>query len=154
MNEPKRGDIIVFRWPPNPSVDFIKRVVGVPGDRISYIDKVLYINDKKIPQTFVQDANDEDDSQTWRVLKKQENLLGIKHDIYQNPSQPSSDFRDIVVPEGMYFAMGDNRDNSADSRFWGFVPQKNIVGKASLVWMSWDSQKHQIRFDRLGKKIY
>lgn len=153
LNEPQRGDIIVFRWPPNPSVDFIKRVVGIPGDRISYINKVLYVNDQKISQTFVRNSKDEDELHEWEVKELQENLLGLNHKIYQNPSQPSEDFHDIIVPEGMYFAMGDNRDNSADSRFWGFVPEQNIVGKASIVWLSWNSSKHWIRSDRFGKTI-
>lgn len=152
--EPQRGDIIVFRWPANPSVDFIKRVIGVPGDRISYIDKVLYVNGQKISQTDVKDATDSDDSgNQWTVKQKQEDFFGIKHDIYQNPAQVSEDFRDIVVPKGMYFAMGDNRDNSADSRFWGFVPDENIVGKANWIWLSLDVPKRAIRFNRIGKRI-
>ena len=77
----------------------------------------------------------------WQALEKQEDLLGVKHHIYIAPGKTSRDFRDIIVPEGMYFVMGDNRDDSADSRYWGFVPDKNIVGKAVLVWMSWDSAK-------------
>jgi signal peptidase I len=155
FNEPKRGDIIVFRWPPNPSVDFIKRVVGIPGDHISYIDKTLYINGNKIPQEFLREATDQDDSgDTWSVVEKQENLLGVKHSIFQNAHRPNDDMKDIVVPEGMYFAMGDNRDDSADSRYWGFVPEKNIVGKANVVWMSWNSPDHKIRWERIGKPIH
>jgi signal peptidase I len=91
---------------------------------------------------------------TIDVVKKQEDLLGVKHAIYQNTGVPPYDFNDIIVPEGMYFAMGDNRDDSADSRFWGFVPDKNIVGKAVMVWMSWDSLKHTVRWDRLVNKIH
>lgn len=152
--EPKRGDIFVFRWPANPSIDFIKRVVGLPGDRISYIDRVLVVNDQKIPQTFINDGTDHDDEgNSWKVTLKKEDLLGVEHMIYQSPEKQSVDFHDIVVPEGMYFVMGDNRDESADSRFWGFVPEENIVGKASLVWMSWNSDKHNVRWDRLGKVI-
>lgn len=155
LNEPKRGDIMVFRWPPNPSLDFIKRVVGVPGDHISYIDKVLYINGEKIPQTFIQNDTDQDEAgATWKVEQKSEDLLGIKHDIFQSPDKVSEDFKDIIVPAGMYFAMGDNRDDSADSRFWGFVPEENIVGKASVVWMSWNGDKYSIRWNRLGKPIH
>ncbi|SRR5579883_545732 len=155
VSEPKRGDIFVFRWPPNPSVDFIKRVVGVPGDHISYIDKVLYINGEKIPQSFIKNTTDEDETgHSWTVELKLENLLGIEHEIYQTPSRIDTDFRDLVVPKGMYFAMGDNRDDSADSRFWGFVPEENIVGKASMVWMSWNSDDHSIRWDRIGRKIH
>lgn len=154
IGEPARGDLIIFRWPPNPSVDFIKRVIGLPGDKISYIDKVLYINGEKIPQELQGFATPQDEeNNSAKVSEKQENLLGVKHDIYQNPDKVSHDFRDIVVPEGMYFVMGDNRDNSADSRFWGFVPDKNIIGKATHIWMSWNSPDHKIRWSRLAKKI-
>lgn len=155
FNEPKRGDIIVFRWPPNPSVDFIKRVIGIPGDHISYIDKTLYINGTKISQIFVKNTTDQDESgDIWNVQEKQEDLFGIRHLIFQNANRPNDDIKDIVVPEGMYFAMGDNRDDSADSRYWGFVPEKNIIGKANVVWMSWSSPDHRIRWDRIGKAIH
>lgn len=154
-SKPKRGDIMIFRWPPNPKVDFIKRVIGLPGDRISYINKELYVNDEKIPQTFLQTSKARNESgDEWDALEKQENLLGVKHHIYIDSSKSSRDYHDIIVPEGMYFVMGDNRDDSADSRYWGFVPDKNIVGKAVLVWMSWDSNKMGIRWDRIGKLIH
>lgn len=152
--EPSRGDIIVFRWPPNPSFDFIKRVIGVPGDKISYINKELTVNGQPVPQTFLKQANAENEAGSDNVVEeKQEDLLGIKHHIYVDNAKSSQDFRDIVVPDGMYFVMGDNRDDSADSRFWGFVPEQNIVGKAVLVWMSWDGQDKRIRFKRMGKLI-
>jgi len=155
LNTPKRGDIIVFRWPPNPSIDFIKRIVGIPGDHISYIDKTLYVNGTKIPQAFLENTttyNEEGD--LMHVVKKQEDLLGIKHAIFQNADKPSDDMQDIVVPDGMYFAMGDNRDGSADSRVWGFVPDENIVGKANYVWMSWNSIQHNVRWARIGHAIH
>ena len=155
IGEPKRGDIIVFRWPPNPSVDFIKRVVGIPGDHIKYINKVLYVNGQEIPQTDDQPTTRIDETGLEQaVVQKQEDLLGTKHAIYQNPNVKNYDFQDIIVPPGMYFAMGDNRDDSADSRFWGFVPESNIVGKAVMIWMSWDSIKHNIRWHRLVQKIH
>ena len=157
-NDIKRGDIIVFRYPANPSVDFIKRVIGLPGDKISYIDKVLYVNGKKIPQEFEKTTTDHDpDEASWDVVQKQEDFFGIKHSIYQIPNRASDDLRDIVVPPSMYFAMGDNRDDSADSRYWGFVPDKNIIGKASVIWMSWDSDAdllHKIRWNRIGSVIH
>jgi signal peptidase I len=154
FDEPQRGDIVVFRWPPDPSLDFIKRIVGVPGDHISYINKTLYINGEKLPQTFVENTTDNDESgYSWKVEKNMEDLLGVKHEIYKAPSKPSEDFKDIVVPEGMYFAMGDNRDDSADSRYWGFVPEANIVGKASFIWMSWNGNDYSVRWKRLGTKI-
>jgi signal peptidase I len=146
---------MVFRWPPNPSYDFIKRVIGLPGDKISYINKELLVNGNKIPQEFLKDsvAIDESGSQ-WKAIEKQEDLLGVKHHIYINSARSGQDFSDIVVPEGMYFVMGDNRDDSADSRYWGFVPDKNIVGKAVLVWLSWDGYNKSVRFNRMGKLIY
>jgi signal peptidase I len=155
VDEPKRGDIFVFRYPPNPSVNFIKRVIGLPGDHIKYVDKVLYINGEKIPQEFKEDTKRVDEEgHSQDVLVKEEDLMGVKHAIYQNKNQEGDNFEDIVVPPGMYFAMGDNRDDSADSRYWGFVPEQNIVGKAVLVWMSWDSAIHNIRWHRLFKSIH
>lgn len=154
-NEPQRGDIIVFRWPPNPSVNFIKRIIGVPGDHISYINKELTVNGQKIPQQMVGLAISQDESGGLQnVIEKRENFFGIDHSIYQNEGDAGHDFHDIVVPEGMYFAMGDNRDNSADSRFWGFIPEQNIVGKAVLVWMSWDSSHHKVRWKRISGMIH
>lgn len=154
INEPKRGDIMVLHWPPNPSYYFIKRVIGLPGDKVSYINKELTINGQKIPQTFVRNTEqDEGEGTLSSVVEKQENLFGVKHDIDIYPGKASRDYIDVVVPEGMYFVMGDNRDVSADSRYWGFVPEENIVGKAVLVWMSWDSAKNAIRWNRLGKII-
>ena len=143
ITEPHRGDIIVFRWPPNPSINFIKRVIGLPGDQISYVNKELLINGQKIQQEFLQKETVKDESGALlEALKKQENLFGIKHFIYVNPDKSSEDYHDINVPEGMYFVMGDNRDDSADSRYWGFVPEENIIGKATLVWLSWNGDKN------------
>jgi signal peptidase I len=154
IGEPKRGDVIVFRYPPNPSIYYIKRVIGLPGDHITYTDKVLYVNDKIAPQTFVKNTQDFDENgNSWGVVQKEENFFGIKHAIYQIPGRANDNFRDEIVPPGMYFAMGDNRDDSADSRYWGFVPEKNIVGRADLIWMSWNSLAdwaHKIRWQRIG----
>lgn len=152
--EPQRGDIVVFRWPPNPGYDFIKRVIGVPGDTISYINKQLYINGNKITQSDKKDAImiDEQGNEV-PVVEKQEALFDIKHQIFIDPKKPVKDFQFLRVPKGMYFVMGDNRDDSADSRFWGFVPEENIVGKAVAIWMSWDSENTGVRWQRLGKRI-
>ncbi|HTM63382.1 MAG TPA: signal peptidase I [Gammaproteobacteria bacterium] len=153
--EPRRGDIIVFRWPPNPSYDFIKRVIGVPGDKISYINKELYVNGNKIPQNFLrQTAVTDDGGEPFQAQEKLEDLFGIKHRIYLDPAKKSRDYKDIVVPQGMYFVMGDNRDDSADSRYWGFVSNKDIVGKAVLIWMSWDKANTNVRWNRLGTPIH
>lgn len=151
---PQRGDIMVFRWPPNPSVNFIKRVIGIPGDHISYINKELYINGVKLPQEYLKNSMAQDENGgEWNAIEKQEDLLGIKHRIFVDPARSSRDYKDIVVPDGMYFVMGDNRDDSADSRFWGFVPEENIVGKAVLIWLSWDGPKTSVRWQRFGNII-
>lgn len=132
-SEPKRGDIILFHDPVHPKSTLIKRLIGLPGDRISYIDKVLYINGKQMTQTPVSEGIDVVMSQKIPAKIMQENLDGIKHNIFINPDIPAQNFYNLVVPKGHYFAMGDNRDYSDDSRFWGFVPADNIFAKAQLV---------------------
>ncbi len=153
VGEPKVGDIVVFRWPPNPSIDYVKRVIGVPGDHVVYKNKVLYINGKKAPQTLIGDAFDIEPQTPVPVLEKQEDLMGVKHMIFVRPNYNESGDFSVVVPKGEYFMMGDNRDNSSDSRFWGFVPEHNIIGKAFLVWMSWDSHDKSVRWKRIGTVI-
>ncbi len=153
INEPKRGDIVVFREPPKESRDLIKRVIGVPGDHISYKNKVLYINGIEVSQQFKKYDTDQGESlDSWEVVQKQENLLGVTHDIYQIQTRENDDF-DVVVPAGNYFMMGDNRDDSADSRVWGFLPEKNIIGKARRVLISFDKPTHPIRWGRVYEKI-
>jgi len=154
VGEPERGDIAVFRYPVDPSKDYIKRVIGVPGDRISYIDKTLYVNGKVMPQTAVGTAIDSDDvnGPRWPVQIKEEDFFGIKHKIYLRPDVPAQDFS-LTVPPGQYFMMGDNRDNSNDSRYWGFVPEQNLLGKAFLIWFSWDSAHTTIAWSRIGTRI-
>lgn len=163
IGTPQRGDIIVFRWPPNKHYYFIKRIVGVPGDHIDYIDKTLIINGQQAIQMTepvipaIRTVLRENGG-LMRVVEKQEDLLGVRHNIYQEPNKAGYNFQNINVPEGMYLVMGDNRDNSADSRYWGFVPVENIVGKATWVWMSWDSLAsygiRKIRWHRIGKRIH
>lgn len=147
---PKNGQIAVFRWPPNPSYDYIKRVIGVPGDTVEYINKVLFINGKKAEQTFVEYTTDESSGRA--VAKYKENLLGTIHDIYVNTNIPAFDFK-VTVPEGQYFMMGDNRDDSADSRYWGFVGEEYLRGRGVLVWMSWNSKVSAVRWSRIGTII-
>ena len=135
---PKTGEIAVFRWPPDPSFDYIKRVIGVPGDHVVYHNKVLTINGQEMKQSFVGYTTDESSGKA--VAKYQENLNGVQHNIFVRPDVSAVDF-EVDVPKGQYFMMGDNRDNSLDSRYWGFVPDENIVGKAIFVWMNFGSLK-------------
>lgn len=154
IKEPERGDLIVFRLPPNPSIDYIKRVIGVPGDHIVYKNKILTINGKTMPQKFVTYAlENEPGYGSWKVEEFKENLDGVKHDIYVRPDVSATDF-DVIVPEGNYFAMGDNRDNSLDSRAWGFVPEENLIGQAFCVLVSWNGETDSIRWDRIGKLVH
>jgi signal peptidase I len=153
---PQRGDVMVFRYPPRPSLDYIKRVVGVPGDEVAYLNKRLSINGKAIETNALPEFFDED---AMRYFKQFEETVGDKkHGVLNDDSRPAfvpgadefefkSNCRYSVegvvckVPQGHYFMMGDNRDNSLDSRYWGFVPDKNIVGKAFFVWMNFGSLK-------------
>jgi signal peptidase I len=153
---PQRGDVTVFRYPENPKIDFIKRIVGVPGDRIAYRNKVLYINGEQVPQQYLESYVGTGSGNVMTGSRRlHENLIGVKHDILVMPGRNNfgADF-ETVVPPGQYFAMGDNRDNSRDSRFWGFLPEENLVGKAFLIWMNWDWQQDGvIGWGRLGNGI-
>lgn len=151
ISHPKTGEIAVFRWPPNPSYDYIKRVIGIPGDKISYHNKVLTINGKEMKQTFIEYTTDESSGKA--VAKYREDLNGTVHDIYVRSELPAEDFA-VEVPPGQYFMMGDNRDDSADSRFWGFTADKYLRGKAFIVWMSWNGKTWGIRWSRLGRLIH
>lgn len=151
LSSPKNGDVAVFRWPPNPGYDYIKRVIGIPGDHVSYKNKILTINDKVMNQQFIKYTIDE--SSGHPVALYRENLNGVEHDIYIRPDAPAVDF-DLVVPKGQYFMMGDNRDDSADSRFWGFTSDKYLRGKAFLVWMSWNGKTDSVRWSKIGRMIH
>lgn len=196
---PKRGDIAVFKYPKEPSLDYIKRVIGLPGDRVTYdaLNKTLTVNpacdsgkscDKALPitysdvapsnfiQTFSGFDGNESGNGFWQVAPgetmpgglrlagRKETLGDVTHNIllvtearsqasmyYQQPGQPQASW---VVPAGHYFMMGDNRDNSADSRYWGFVPERNLVGKATAIWMSFEKQEGEwptgVRLSRIG----
>jgi len=153
LDMPKRGDIIVFRSTVNPKVNLIKRVIGLPGDQISYVNRQLTINGHEITQQYLGKAIVPADSWNQAVNEYQENLLGVVHNIYTMPWVQTDNFKDLVVPTGALFVMGDNRDNSDDSRYWGFVPQQSIIGKATNVWLSWDGNNNSIRWRRFGEKI-
>lgn len=152
-NSVARGDVIVFRYPPKPSVDFIKRVIGRPGDKIAYLNKTITLNGVPVPQQKRDDFLDKDTSQYFEHFV--ETFDARAHEVIVDPKRAAfvsaaSEFPvsqkkfcqysvegiACEVPAGHYFVMGDNRDNSLDSRYWGFVPEENIVGKAVLVWMN------------------
>lgn len=134
VGEPRRGEVMVF-FPPGDERYFIKRVVGLPGDQIRVLDNVLYVNDRKMVQTKADGMAAEPGFQVVR-----ENLDGAPHWVRKSivASRAGRNFS-TQVPAGHYFMMGDNRDNSSDSRFWGPVPEANIVGKAVFVWLHWES---------------
>jgi len=163
IGEPKRGDVVVFRYPNDPSTDYIKRVVGLPGDHITYTkDKKVFVNGKELKQTeqTIYEGIGSGIGESGDHLKF-ENLLGVKHNILINDDVPFRPINhdgkfvaSIEVPPHHYFVMGDNRDNSNDSRFWGFVPEENLVGKAFMVWMNWDSANHGVNWHRIGDRIH
>ena len=150
---PKRGDVIVFHSTVNPRMDLIKRVIGLPGDHISYVDRQLTINGHKITEKYLGKSIVPANSLSQPVNEYQENLLGVVHNIYTMPWVESNDFKNVVVPKGELFVMGDNRDNSDDSRYWGFVPQRNIIGRATHIWLSWDENNNSVRWQRFGDVI-
>lgn len=152
--KPKRGEIALFRWPENKDILFIKRVIGEPGDHIVYKNKMLYINGEVAPQELLENNYKLQDSGNMiMIAKKEEKLSGYNHKIQEYANVIDNNNIDIIVPKGNYFMMGDNRDNSNDSRVWGVVPDRNLVGKAQLIWMSIDPETYHIRWDRIGLKI-
>jgi signal peptidase I len=146
FGSPKRGDVMVF-FPPNDDRYFIKRVIGLPGDKIKIVNNQLYVNGEAAKQTALSVASSDP-----RFILASEELTGVNHQMQkgQIPGRLGRNFS-ISVPQGHYFMMGDNRDNSSDSRVWGPVPEKNIVGKAVLVWMHWESFRHLPSFAGVGQ---
>ncbi len=150
IGEPHRGDIVVFPWPANHKFDLVKRTIGLPGDHIVYQNRVLFINGQEAKQTEASLSFDDEPFGDAPAMRYEEDLMGVKHQILiRNQGGETWDY-DFVVPKGYYFMMGDNRDDSADSRFWGLVPESDLAGKAFMIWMSWDSEKHRIRWHRIG----
>lgn len=156
IGEPKHGDVMVFRYPPKPSQDYIKRVIGLPGDEVAYLNKKLTVNGQPVAVKPVPEFFDSNESRYYKQYE--ENLLGVTHRLLNDDDRPAfiagvGDFAQrrncrysvegvvCKVPAGHYFMMGDNRDNSLDSRYWGFVPEQNIVGKAFFIWMNFSDIK-------------
>jgi signal peptidase I len=163
-NSPQRGDVMVFRYPPKPSLDYIKRVVGVPGDEVAYLNKQITVNGKPVSQQALPDFFDADalryskqfeertadGSRKYRILVEADRpafIPAAEQFKFKENCRYSSEGMVCKVPPGHYFMLGDNRDNSLDSRFWGFVPEENIVGKAFFVWMNFGNLKRIGSFD-------
>jgi signal peptidase I len=144
VGEPQRGDVMVF-FPPDDKRYFIKRVIGLPGDRIEYRNKVLFINGEQVPQTLLAELP----PMRPTLALAAEKLGDTEYLIHKDLRIDRGDFAMVVEP-GHYFMMGDNRDNSSDSRFWGTVPERNIVGKAFAIWMHWGSFRELPSFSRVG----
>ena len=154
VSKPKRGDVVVFRYPKNPSIDYIKRVIGLPGDKVSYIGKNVYVNGKRMVASMIGTYTETKDGMPIpsanRLNEDLEN--NVVHEILIDSTRPSFS-GEWLVPEDNYFVMGDNRDNSNDSRFWGTVPEENLVGKAFMVWMNWNFEDGGIEWSRIGNSI-
>jgi signal peptidase I len=164
IGEPQRGDVVVFKYPMDGRTDYIKRVVAVPGDQVWYQDKTLFINGQPQPQLpigrFIGEASGAGMTGAREAL---EDLGGSQHRILTRPEAPNLPpgcrvlaAGPVTVPAGQFFVMGDNRDNSNDSRCWGFVPEELLVGKAFAIWMHWDGEREgfpPIAWGRLGEVI-
>ncbi|WP_025270060.1 signal peptidase I [Hippea sp. KM1] len=142
IKHPQRGDVVIFRWPKDRSIYFIKRCVGIPGDTLQMKNKILYRNGKRVNEPYVvhRDPNiypKDTDISTFKTLWGSRDNWGP-----------------IKVPKGEYFMMGDNRDNSYDSRYWGFVPERNIVGKAFIIYGSWTFSPFEVRLNRFFRLIH
>ncbi len=175
VGKPERGDIIVFKYPEDPRIDYIKRVIGVPGDTVRYENKEICIQSgsdtscKKIERSDAVESEFQQDGDNVTLMQYDEKLGDVSYQTLTNPYrydrvsayQPRSGVNEWVVPKGQYFVMGDNRDNSKDSRFWGFVPEENLVGKAVAIWISFEFERGadsvlpswvptNVRFNRIG----
>ena len=155
IDKPKRGDVVVFRYPVDGETDYIKRVIGLPGDTVRWENKQLFINGEEMKHVPVGafEARDQR-NQVHKTLRLTETLGDVEHDIIIKPNMriPGAT-GETVIPEGKYFMMGDNRDNSNDSRFWGFVPEENLVGKALFVWMHISIGGDGFKPSRIGEGI-
>jgi signal peptidase I len=163
LGDPQRGDVVVFRFPKDPSIDYIKRVVGVPGDEIYYRNKTLYVNGEPVEKTPLGSYTGVGSGRSMTGAEVAlVRLDGVEHRILVHPMAPDLApgcrvllYGPVKVPDDAYFVMGDNRDNSNDSRCWGVVPEQNLVGKAFAIWMSWDSGRDgfPVNWGRIGDLI-
>lgn len=152
ISEPTRGDVAVFRYPRDSRLDYIKRVVGLPGDRITFKGKRLLVNGNMPDYKEIGPYTDAGAHSDGSHIELIENLFGVEHAILINPDRGNVE-GEVVVPDGHYFVVGDNRDNSNDSRYWGFVPEEHLVGRAMLIWMNWNFGEGRIDFKRIGTLI-
>jgi signal peptidase I len=158
LGNPKRGDVMVFRYPVDPSTNFIKRVIGVPGDHVVYKRKQLYINGKPMEQAERQPYSSPHMPGAGELNRWVEDIDGNRHAILIDGERGDL-VLEFTVPAGQYFVMGDNRDHSHDSRYWRFVPDRNVVGRAFLIWFSFDTVSpdkwfwQRIVWDRIGDPI-
>tara|TARA_X000001036_G_C20404918_1_gene694438 strand:- start:157 stop:702 length:546 start_codon:yes stop_codon:yes gene_type:complete len=146
---PKRGDVVVFKYPENKNINYIKRVIGIPGDLIIYKDKTLFVNGNRYNQTKINHNFDPIEIANGTVSYEQNEF---KNYLILNQDESTFNFK-YTVPAKSYFVLGDNRDNSNDSRFWGPVPEENLVGKAFYIWMFWNFDSYYSFFDRVGNHI-
>jgi signal peptidase I len=163
IGDPEVGDVVVFKFPQEPTIDYIKRVVAVPGDEIAYQNKTLYRNGEPVAQLQIgRYTGVGSGAEMTGASEALEKLRDVEHRILTRRNAPDLPpgcrmlaYGPITVPEGQYFVMGDNRDNSNDSRCWGFVPEENLVGKAFGIWMHWDSRRDgsPIAWGRLANGI-
>ncbi|MCX7760206.1 MAG: signal peptidase I [Hydrogenothermaceae bacterium] len=149
-----RGDVIVFKYPEDPSIDFIKRVIAIPGDVVEVKDDIVYINGKALdrkPAGYYEEENEK--VKMYEETNIRRNGTKYSYTVMEIEDGIGADFGPIQVPPNSYFVMGDNRDNSKDSRFWGFVPDDYVVGQAFVIYFSINTKKPSIRLSRLGKVI-
>jgi signal peptidase I len=154
--KPQRGDVIVFKYPQDESKDFIKRVVGVPGDKIQIVNGKLKINDQLVDITPIgapADKSVEAGESFGKPMLYEEQLGTVRHEMQYLHDQSGENFGPETVPQDSVFVMGDNRDNSQDSRFWGFVKYNKILGRALIIYWSWDGNDRWVRWERIGSLI-
>jgi len=156
LTKPDRGDIIVFKYPENPRIDFIKRVIGLPGDEVAVKNDIVYINGKPLKRVSAGKFNDDGSyvNTYYEYIPRKDGKI-YKYKVMEILDGEGKNFGPMKVPENHYFVLGDNRDNSKDSRFWGFVPDDYLIGQAFVIYFSVDRKKLTlIRFNRIGKVLF